>query len=360
MTRVVHLHIGAPKTGTTYVQDRLSRNAEQLSRHGVNYPGRTLGDPSTFHFRAALDLLGQDWGGSPGHADGAWDQMVRKVRRQKAKVVVSHEILAPAPADTVAKVMRDLRGSEIHLVYSVRDLGRQLPAAWQESIKQGRKWTFRRFLNSAERGNAWFARAFDLPGVLSTWGRDLPPEQIHVVTVPRHNTSDPDQLWHRFCRALDIDPDWAPLDSDKSNRSLGAVETQLIRRLNRRMGQEVRRDAVYDDLILRLLARERLSSRRSAAVSLPPTRYDWAEEQGRLWIDWIRDSGVDLIGDVGELIPSRPAADIAWVDPDRVPPRPLLRASLDALEVMTREAASRPDPFIRRARRKLGRSTVEQ
>jgi hypothetical protein len=178
--------------------------------------------------------------------------------------------------------------------------------------------------------------------------------------VPRRNTRDPDLLWRRFCQALDIEPDWAPVDSTRSNRSLGTVETQVIRKLNRRMGRAVRRDEQYDELILRLLAREHMSGRRSAKVALPPGRFDWAEEQGRLWIDWIHGSGIDLIGDVEELVPHRPPQDAEWVDPDRVPARPLLRASLDALEVMTREAASRPDPVLRRVRRKLGGSTLER
>ena len=75
MSRVVHLHIGAPKTGTTYLQDRLMLNAASLSRHGVTVPGPRTGRTDTFHFRAALDLLDQDWGGAPGHAKGAWDGM---------------------------------------------------------------------------------------------------------------------------------------------------------------------------------------------------------------------------------------------------------------------------------------------
>ena len=37
---------------------------------------------------------------------------------------------------------------------------------------------------AAENGRPWFVRAFDLPTVLGTWGADLPPEQVHVVTVP--------------------------------------------------------------------------------------------------------------------------------------------------------------------------------
>jgi len=140
MSRVVYLHIGAPKTGTTYLQDRLARNAATLAQHGVTIPSKNRFVPSDlFHFRAALDLLEQDWGGAPGHAEGAWDALVRKVRRSSATGVVSHEIAAPAPPDKIAKVMNGLAGCELCVVYSARVLARQLPAAWQESIKQGRK-----------------------------------------------------------------------------------------------------------------------------------------------------------------------------------------------------------------------------
>ena len=176
MSRVVYLHIGAPKTGTTYLQDRLMLNQSSLADHGVTIPTKSrFVDADLFHFRAALDLLEQDWGGAPGHAQGAWDTMVKRVRRASGTVIISHEILAPAKPDKIARVMNDLAGSEIHVVYSARDLGRQLPAAWQESIKQGRKWTFNRFLTKVERGRTWFRSAMDLPAVLGSWGAKLPP-----------------------------------------------------------------------------------------------------------------------------------------------------------------------------------------
>jgi hypothetical protein len=355
MSRVVHLHIGAPKTGTTYVQNRLSANAEELARHGVLYPGRGMGDPSTFHFRAALDLLGQDWGGPKGHAKGAWRQMTRRVNRHPGSAIISHEILAPADSGRVARLMHDLRRAEVHVVYGARDLGRQLPAAWQESIKQGRRWPFSRFLDEAEAGNTWFAQAFDLPAVLSTWGQFVPADRIHVVTVPHDTRTRPNLLWERFCAALDLDRSWAPQDTGLANESLGIIETQLIRRLNGRMGRGLRREAAYDDLILRLLAREELAERRrSDKVTLPPERYDFAEAQCKLWIDWLEQSGVEVFGDVKELLPRRPAPGTPWVNPDKVEPRPLLKASLDALEVMTHEAAARQESLGRRVRRKLG------
>src|SRR5688500_20269814 len=100
MSRVVYLHVGAPKTGTTYLQDRLRLNAKNLADHGVHFPSRSpLVSPSLFHFRAALDLLGQDWGGPAGHAEGSWEAMERRARRRSGAVVISHETLAPAPAE---------------------------------------------------------------------------------------------------------------------------------------------------------------------------------------------------------------------------------------------------------------------
>jgi hypothetical protein len=344
MSRRVYLHIGAPKTGTTYLQERLTLNAASLRSHGVHVPTSSVRvSPALFHFRAALDVLEQDWGGAPGHAVGAWETLVKRVRRLDGTVVVSHEILAPARPERIRRVMRDLADSEVHVVYSARDLGRQLPAAWQESIKQGRKWTFRRFLTRVERGSTWFFRAFDLPNVLTQWGADLPPERVHVVTVP-HSSADKDLLWLRMCEAFGIDSAWAPRDSHRSNRSLGAAETEVLRLLNRRMDREVRREARFDVLIRQMLAQEKLVNSFSVPVRLPPDRFEWAEAQAEAWIDWLKGSGVHVIGDVAELRPARPDADAEGQRPRRVRNKLKLNAAVDALAAMTLEAARRPDP----------------
>jgi hypothetical protein len=193
-------------------------------------------------------------------------------------------------------------------------------------------------------GKPWFARAFDLPAVLSHWSVGLSPDRIHVVTVPQVDASggDPDLLWERFCQAFVIDPAWAPLESDRSNASLGSAETQVLRRLNQRISRETRRDAMYDDLILGMLAADTLAGSRSRPILLPPKLHDWAVERGEAWIEWLEESGVDVVGDVKDLLPAPPAEDFRH--PDRVRPRPQLDAALDALAAMTREAASRPDP----------------
>jgi hypothetical protein len=364
MSRKVYVHIGAPKTGTTYLQDRLARNARTLAQHEVHVPtGSAFVSPGLFHFRAALDLLGQDWGGPEGHAAGSWDTMVKKVNRLSGTVIISHEILSPAAPEHIARLMSDLAEGEVHVVYSARDLARQVPAGWQESIKQGRRWSYRRYLGRVCGDRPpWFARAFDLPGVLGRWSAGLTPDRVHVVTVPSAETARarPELLWSRFCTVFGIDPEWTPEDSERVNTSLGLAETLVLRRLNQRMDRATRRESDYDQLIRGMLAEETLAARRrSQPIALPPKLHDWAAERGRAWVDWIEGSGVDVVGDLADLVPAAPTT--AYTKPGKIPAKLQLKIALDALAAMTQEAASRPDPDgtlrarVRRARELRGR-----
>ncbi|MEO9322422.1 hypothetical protein ABFT23_02975 [Nocardioides sp. C4-1] len=348
MSRTVYLHVGAPKTGTTYLQHRLALNTRTLAQHDVHYPSRhALADVTLSQFRAALDLMGQDWGGPSGHAQGAWDATMRRVRRLDGTVVISHEVLATATTDDVRRAMRDLRGSEVHVVYSARDLARQVPAAWQEHVKQGGGTGYTRFARRMTRGNMWFARAFNLPQVLSTWGEGLPPERVHVVTVPHERGPNGDELWLRFCRALGIDPAWAPVESDVVNVSMGIAETQVLRRMNRRLEHADRKDTAYARIVREKLAQGLLANRRGSRVQLPPEHQAWATEQAERWIEWIAGSGVDVVGDVADLRPRELVSADEWIDPNRAPAKAQLGAALDALALMTREAARREDPEAR-------------
>lgn len=345
MSPTVYLHIGAPKTGTTYLQDRLTRNAASLASHDVHYPGRSaVVSPGLFHFRAALDLLGQDWGGAPGHAQGSWEALVKRVQRRTGTVVISHEILAPAAADHVARAMQDL-GPDVHVVYTARDLGRQVPAAWQESIKQGRRWRYSSFVRRTSRGKTWFSRAFDLPTVLGRWGAHVPPEHVHLITVPPVGASRPgDDLWHRFCRVVGIDPAWAPEQSNRANASLGVAEAAVLRRLNKQLDRMTRREAAYDGLIRSMLAEDVLVQGSSARITLPPDAHEWADRTASTWIEWVQQAGIDVVGDLDELRPAPPDPDGTWRDPDRVSARKRARVAVNALAAMTVEAAKRPDP----------------
>lgn len=357
MSRVVYLHIGAPKTGTTYLQDRLDLNGHALRQHGIHFPVGPLGlQASHAHFKAALDLMGMDWGGPPGHAQGQWDALMKRVRRLDGTVVISHEILAAATSEQVARAMGDLEDSEVHIVYSVRDLARQVPAVWQESIKQGRRWSFKKFVRDLQnRSDVNFWKSQGLPGVLSRWSAGLTPERVHLITVPQPD-APPGLLWERFCDVCGIKPEWARQDSGRGNPSMGVAETAMVRRLNKRLrGSDLTRED-HRILVKDMLVQQTLANREDTRkAALPPRLYPWAQEVVDEWIDWVEGAGIDVVGDLDELCPRPPSGRAKWINPDRPGSKGMADAALVALTAMTEEAARRTPAELQLSRR-VGRA----
>ncbi|MDQ3615369.1 MAG: hypothetical protein M3393_01825 [Actinomycetota bacterium] len=347
MSRVVYLHIGAPKTGTTYLQDRLDLNGHALRQHGVHFPVGPLGLPASHaHFKAALDLMGMDWGGPPGHAQGQWDALMKRVRRLDGTVIVSHEILAAATPEQISRAMADLGDSEVHIVYSARDLTRQVPAVWQESIKQGRRWSFKKYVRDLQnRSDVNFWKSQSLPGVLSRWSAGLTPEHVHLITVPQAGAA-PELLWERFCEVCGIEPEWARQNSVRANPSMGVAETALVRRLNRLLrGSDLTRED-HRILVKDMLVQHNLAHRADKRKgTLPPRLYPWAREVVDEWVDWVEGASIDVVGDLRELYPASPAVSPTrkqkWVNPDRPGSKQMADAALVALAAMTEEAARR-------------------
>ncbi len=351
MARVVYLHVGAPKTGTTYLQDRLARNRAELAKHEVHYP---VGLGGTM-FEAAIDLLDMSWGGQREGARGEWDSLMSRVRRANGSVIVSHEILAAAKPAQVARVMAGLEDLEVHVVYTARDLARQIPAEWQEGIKHRRRKSFARFLDgvqNAPRRNSqmWFWRAQGLPDVLGRWSRNLPPSQVHLVTVPQHGAPR-DELWTRYCQALSIEPAWAPEESPRENVSLGIAETTLIRRLNRRLrSADVLENDAYRRLVRELVVHQTLAHRDNMTrATLPPVAFPWATEVAEEWIEWAEGAGIDVVGDLNDLRPVE--ADGEWVDPDRPRPGQMVDVALDVIEALLVESAATREPIFSQAQK---------
>jgi hypothetical protein len=346
MADVVYLHVGAPKTGTTYIQDRLALNRAHLARHDVRYPIGIRRDM----FLAALDLIDRPWGGLLPTAKGEWDALVRRTRRSKGSVVISHEILAAAGQEQVERAVTSLSPADLHVVLTVRDIARQVPAEWQERLKHRSRLPYGKFVRRVTdpqvRGEA--ARSFwDVQGVtdvLGRWSRQLDPDHVHVVTVPQPGAPH-GELWRRFCRAVRVDPAWAPLDSVRRNPSIGVAETAMLRRLNDRLRLVELEHGDYGTLVRRRIVHETLAARPvTDRLALPPEQYDWAEQVAESWRTWIVASGVDVVGDLDDLRPVRPGPDEVWLDPDRARPREVADAALEALVAMIEEAARRDDP----------------
>lgn len=237
----VYLHIGPPKTGTTYLQEVLWRNPRRLAEQQVAFPRRPID-----HFRAALDLRGLDFGGyEDPHADGAWDRLAAAVLAcRKDKVVISHEVLAGTTSEQIRRVRDSLSPANIHVVYGARDLARQLPAVWQERLKNRRTPPYKQFLETTlsrprrRRHGRGFWAAQDPLRVLGRWAEQVPADRIHMITIPHRSAAD-DTLWRRFCSVLDIDPEGFDLDVVRSNTSLPQAEAEVLRRLNEALPEDL-------------------------------------------------------------------------------------------------------------------------
>jgi hypothetical protein len=355
MPRRVFLHIGTPKSGTTYLQEKLALNREAIAAQGLTYPETRTGN----HFEAALDLIEENWAGQRDVARGQWPALVNEARRAPGDVLISHEILAAASTAQVAAAMSAFRDSEVHLVLTARDLARQLPAEWQENVKHRGRRSFANFLTrvtKARRHNPdlWFWRVQAIPDVLTRWGNGLPPDRIHVVTVPQPNAPT-GLLWTRFAGVVGLRPEGGYAEATDLNQSLGIAEAAVVRRLNKLLaGKGVPRE-VYVDLVREVIARDTLSHRPDQIRAvLPERRWPFVEEVTAEWLDWLQGAGVDVVGDLADLQPRRPDyTDGSWIHPDKPPADRVAEAALEALAAVIEDVAPTHRSPVRRLAQRL-------
>jgi hypothetical protein len=317
----VFLHIGTAKTGTTYLQRLLWHNSRALEECGLRYPGRLLGD----QFRASLDLRqAPHEGEDPDRVRGAWKALARAASAAPDRAVISQETLARARVEHVQRAAKSLRKTDLHLVATVRDMGRQLPAVWQEQVKNRSTGRYERFMDAvAERPDTARHRLFwlgqDVLDVLGRWSAAVPPERIHVITVPQPGAPS-GMLWARFASVLGIDPSVVQADVPMSNRSLGVAEAELLRRLNRTLGTCMDWSTYHREIKVDFA--QRLAARKSPArLAVPLGRRGWVAELAEKTIAGLEGGGYDIIGDLEEL---RPVFDEHPVMPGDIPRRQLM------------------------------------
>lgn len=335
----VFLHVGAPKTGTSQLQDTLFLNRDVLREHGVLYPATSFDD----QFMAALDLLGKEWGGLESRAQGAWQRLVADANAfDGSTVVISHEVFAGATVEQTTQALAELEG-EVHVVCSARDLRRQVPAEWQEGVKHRRVLTYANFCADLTRPHPagslaqWFWAVQDIPAVLERWGGQLPAERVHLVTVPPPEAPR-ELLLERFLSLLGIDPDWLERTADRVNPSMGADETTFVRLLNARLPAEEFDGEIYRPYVRELLVHRTLAARAGSVKIALPTELDaWVEERTRGWVAQLDSAGYHVVGSLAELGPSLPGS---WYDPDTAAADNRLDLALDVAETLLREVAS--------------------
>ena len=356
MSRVV-LHVGAPKSGTTFLQRGLWARRDELLEGGLTCPGESGRDM----FRAAIEVreVFDNWGFRPEELEGTWARLCREARAFPGTTVMSHELLAAATEDQVAAALRELEGVELHLVVTERDLARQVMSEWQERIKNGSTQTFEKFQHGVlkrmrdDPPTGLFWRYHDVPAVLRRWGSHLPAEQVHVVVAPPSG-ADPGELWRRFADAVGFDAGTVepPASGGTANQTLGVTQIALLREVNEALDGRIPQPG-YARFVKRQFAQNLLSQHRSARPVCPPELLEVLADVADEWCREIQQRGYRVHGDLAELLPR--ALDQQQPAPDEVPPQALAELSAqvvaDLLVTRAREATRQRENAERRSRR---------
>ena len=336
------LHVGLPKSGTTFLQGLMANNRNRLKASGFIYP--FIRKETMFH--TAVELRGQQerWGLDPATIDGTWQLVLERIRGFEGAGIVSHELLAAARPAEVERVARDTKDLDLHVVVTARDLSRQASALWQEEVKNGRRWSFEEFstplfdADGSQRADHGFWRSQDLAGVLARWGSVVPAERMHVVVVPR-SSSDPLELWRRFAAGIGLDPGTLDLDlQPRANESLGAAQVAVLRQvvtaLDGRLDQPH-----YAHVVKRFFAQGQLSRISSPRPVTPPDVRERLDSVARAWVRDIRERGYAVHGDLDELVPGTATPSGSTRHPDDVSADELLQGLPEVLAEMLVEIA---------------------
>jgi hypothetical protein len=356
--RRAYLHIGAPKTGTTYLQQVLWTNRKALSQAGVLYPYGYANE----HFHAMLDVRNLRWGGAPADRfAGTWDRVAERVREWTGDTaLLTNEVLAGASVETVRRIAESLQPYEVHVVFTARDFARQMVSDWQEHIKHKHSPTLEDFvtdlreygLHAPPPFGEMFWGLHDAAYVLSRWDKVVPAGHIHLVTIPSSD-GPTDALWQGFCSVTGLDPDGYTQPVERANRSVGLVEAELLRRLNKHVKQLDERG--YDVFVRQRLAQ--LLAGRSPNPALPSAHHEWVLERSHELVAALEPRGYDVVGDLKELVPDLDRHR-DYVPTAELPSGAMLASSIIALSSML-ETASEQQATIRELRTRLRQAGLD-
>lgn len=324
------LHVGAMKSGTSYLQDLLFQNKQALAGRGVCVPGRDWTDQVHGVRQALMRRL---------EHRPRWELLLQEIHETPGTAVVSMEYLGPSSPAVARAVLGDLMVPQTRVVLTARDLNRTLVSMWQETIQNGRSWTWADYLADvrnkrpgtrrgvADRTTAGgtFWRQQHIARMAADWASVVGAQDVVLVTVPAPGARG-ELLAERFGRAAGITLDTTvPVQS--ANQSLGLASVLALRRLNELLDERGLAFPAGSVLRKRELAKTVLPSRRRLEPGLGLRVSDWVRDQAADLVDQLQGSGTSLVGDWEDLRP----VDVPGVDPSSVSDAEVTEAALHAL-----------------------------
>lgn len=297
------MHIGPPKTGTSYLQTVFWSSRQELAAQGLVLPLQTRD-----HFHLALAIRNINRASAVDQTATVLDRLVAYIRDVTgADLLITQEQLAPAAPAEARRLVALLADWEVHVVITARDAGRQIPSHWQQSVKKRGTLGYSDFLTALveRRPDADdYLLHQDLPAVSARWASAVSPDRVHIVTVPPAGSS-PTLLLERFSAVVDVDP--TPLSTSPGvvnyNSSLGYVQTQLLRKVNEVMGADLLETGSPTAKGQSYLAKRVLAAQSGAPPQIPVDLHGWCTDLSECVIAELDAGGYDVAGDLDDLRP---------------------------------------------------------
>ncbi len=351
LSRTVFLHVGVAKTGTTYLQRLLFANRDLLRSNGVLYPG----ERPAAHFLASMDLRGAGFGGHeyPG-AKGMWAAIAKDVNQYAGSAVVSHETLARTRRKVIRQAVDSFHTDDVRVVLTTRDLARQIPAVWQENVKNRNVQSYGEFLHDVLVGvprkrprpglpelvsSSSFWRPQNLPDLVKRWSQFVGPRNVILVTVPPPGAPR-DELWNRFAAATELPELPYSFELESENVSLGAAEAELLRRIIPHVDSELDWPKWENRVKRRFAERTLAPVRTQGRIVVPAAWHDAVTEVSEQMIKVLQTRDIRVVGDLDDLRPRFEPADGPL--PDEVSDTELLESALAVLAKLAAAAPATP------------------
>ncbi|MGH3306390.1 MAG: hypothetical protein ACRDOX_01770 [Nocardioides sp.] len=294
----VFLHIGLPKTATSYLQTIVWSNRDRLRQAGVVVPGSRRTDHLWASREVREDPHQQR---KPEPHRTAWTRLQRELASSSGTGLISHEFFAAASGRQARDMVTALGDAEVHVVVTAREPLGLFTASWQESLKNGATTPMADYGRSVSKSPSviWNWRTLDVMLVLQRWSQAVPPERIHVLVLDP--TADREDVWRRFATLLGVDPDAFDLSQSFPNTSMGVAEAETLRRINLHLEGF---DRAFDKgvYIRTFLADERLVPRKGEKFWPEPDQVEDCRRRAQSAVSYLQAGGFDVSGRVEHLL----------------------------------------------------------
>ena len=227
------MHIGLPKTATSYLQTIIWSNRDLLRERGVVVPGAERRD-HLWSSRTVREQASHER--APEHQRQAWTRVRDELAGVGRAPGWSATSSSPRPPPSRRwPMVAALAPAEVHLVVTAREPLGLFTASWQESLKNGATTPMAEYARtvSEKPTDIWNWRTLDLRLVLERWTAAVPPERVHVLVLDP--AAPREDVWHRFAGIVGFPTDGIDLSGSFPNTSMGVAEAETLRRVNGRL-----------------------------------------------------------------------------------------------------------------------------